>query len=217
MEEFVEKVASKNSLANRRPVQGVGINDAVYSVRLINKDGKRSMCPYYKVWSSMLKRCYDKKFHKKQPTYEGCWVCEEWKVFSVFRKWMEEQDWRGKQLDKDLLVFGNKSYNPVVCTFLPNKVNMLITSGKAKGSPMGTWWDRSRGKYQAYCNRLDGTRKNLGRFTSVNVAEAAHCRYKASVLVQASLDESLYIAPHVMRALQDRADRLIARADVCDT
>ena len=106
-------------------VFGVGINDADYVVYpTIN--GKRVACPFYFTWKSMLQRCYHKKFHKRYPTYIGCTVCEEWYVFSKFKKWMQSQDWEGNQLDKDLLVPGNKVYGPDTCLFITAQVNTLI-------------------------------------------------------------------------------------------
>ena len=100
-------------------VYGVGINDAEYSVHEYKKiNGRRKTvwrCPYYNRWIDILKRCYSKGFHSKNPTYKGCTVSEEWLIFSNFRDWMIKQNWEGKQLDKDLLFEGNKIYNPETC------------------------------------------------------------------------------------------------------
>ena len=35
----------------------------------------------YKSWKSMLQRCYDSKYHERQPTYIDCEVCNEWLCF----------------------------------------------------------------------------------------------------------------------------------------
>ena len=97
----------------KKLVYGVGINDADYSVAktevIGHVDGKRKQkrvwgCPYYEVWANMLKRCYSAKCQGKQPTYKGCSVSEEWLRFSNFGRWMEVQDFEGKQLDKDLAI-----------------------------------------------------------------------------------------------------------------
>ena len=61
----------------------------------------------------MLKLCYSPAHHKKYPSYVGCTVCEEWKTFSNFRRWMVTQNFEGRHLDKDLLVKDNLHYSPV--------------------------------------------------------------------------------------------------------
>lgn len=82
-------------------VAGVGINDADYAVvRFSEPDaqGKRKQtfrCPYYFRWHGMLTRCFNKgKSNYKQ--YEKTTVCEDWLIFSNFKKWMESCDWEGK-------------------------------------------------------------------------------------------------------------------------
>ena len=70
----------------------------------------------YKVWCSVLDRCYNKKSFVKLPTYQDVTVCDEWLNFQNFASWCESQkffntkDDKGNsyQLDKDILVKGNK-------------------------------------------------------------------------------------------------------------
>lgn len=117
-------------------VCGVGINDADYVTQKwehhgYDANGKQIQtlvwkCPFYNAWVNMLSRAYSVKTLKRQPTYEGTTVCKEWHTFSVFRTWMEKQEWEGNQLDKDLLVQGNKEYNPETCCFLPQTINNFI-------------------------------------------------------------------------------------------
>lgn len=109
-------------------VYGVGVNDAPYKV--VDKVGGKVIweCPYYNRWRSVLGRCYSKPALKKAKHYHGCSVCDEWLYFMAFRKWMEKQDWEGKQLDKDLLVRGNKVYSPETCIFVPPKINSFATA-----------------------------------------------------------------------------------------
>lgn len=106
----------------RRKVHGVGINDADYKVSWYTTDKKRDMCPFYKKWIDMLKRCYLKSFQVKNKCYIGTTVCEEWLTFSNFKNWMESQDWEGNVLDKDILGTG-KLYSPETCVFVPSFVN----------------------------------------------------------------------------------------------
>ena len=100
-----------------RMMYGVGINDADYKTR---------GCPFYNKWKSMMCRCYSVLYHKMHPTYLDCEVCDDWKLFSNFRNWMITQDYIGKQLDKDLLVIGNKIYGPNTCVFITSQINNFI-------------------------------------------------------------------------------------------
>ena len=127
----------------RKLIYGVGINDADYptqSCKIIGHvDGKQKRkllwaCPFYRRWTSMLGRCYCKKFLQNSPTYQNCFVCNEWLTFSKFKAWMETQDWEGKELDKDLLSGECKVYSPETCVFVPRNVNMfMIESLSSRG------------------------------------------------------------------------------------
>jgi hypothetical protein len=114
----------------RKPVYGVGINDADYAVtkntRVDGKVKQAWMCPYYMRWKNILCRCYCEKFLTKNQSYAGCRIYKPWITFSNFRLWMETQDWEGKELDKDILVFDNKLYSPTTCLWVDHSVNMFM-------------------------------------------------------------------------------------------
>ena len=116
----MSKLRTRNRL-----IHGVGINDANYNTQ-VRVNGKLVVCKYYRTWKNMLERCYDSNLHLKHPTYIGCIVCEEWLTFSNFKAWMETQDFGGKDLDKDILVKGNKIYSPETCIFVTNAINLLF-------------------------------------------------------------------------------------------
>lgn len=161
-------------------VSGVGINDAAYPTSPI-VEGKRVYCPFYIVWTSMLKRCYSESSHRSRPNYKDCTVCEEWKLFSTFKTWMETQDWQGKQLDKDLLVEGNKLYSPTTCLFVPKEVNQFLnTRSNDRGNyPIGVSWIDSNGKnYAANCHEIGKGTKYLGAFSTPEEAHLAYKSYK---------------------------------------
>lgn len=115
-------------------VAGVGVNDADYPVVRFGKDinGKRNrewVCPFYKTWSAMLNRCYQKATNNEYSAYKDTTVCDDWHTFSNFKSWMERQDWEGKELDKDLLT-DNNQYAPENCIFIPEWMNSLIAGEK---------------------------------------------------------------------------------------
>ncbi len=160
----------------RSKVQHIGIND---SDEIVGKriNGERKQCPIYVTWCNMLKRCYSSLTQEKQPSYKGCSVCDEWLVFSNFKKWMEEQDWEGKFLDKDLLFPGNKVYSPETCILVSRGVNNFLTSrSRDRGSfPLGVSWHSPSKKFCAYVsNPFLSKQEHLGLF---NTAEEAHAAW----------------------------------------
>ncbi len=80
----------------------------------------------YLVWSLMIQRCYSESSLKKRPTYIGCSVCVEWHNFQNFAEWFEinyPKDGKDYQLDKDILIEGNKVYFPEACLFVDHYKN----------------------------------------------------------------------------------------------
>lgn len=154
-----------------RTVQGIGVNDAEYPVNPRVKDG-RSTCPYYAVWSGMLKRCYSEKYKLKRPTYSGCYVYEKWLTFSNFKAWMELQDWRGKELDKDILVKGNKVYSPETCCFVTKTVNSFVTDSAARRGDLPIGVTEFHGKYRSEC--CDPFKKSVRFLGQFNTPIQAH-------------------------------------------
>lgn len=180
MKEFIEIPATNISLMARKPIHGVGINDSNYNVTGI-VSGKKISCPYYQAWLNMITRSYSKKYQEKHTTYNGCSVCYEWLAFSIFRLWMIKQDWKGKQLDKDLLKLGNKVYSPSTCLFVSRQINTLLTdSGKIRGEfPLGVHLNKSNGRYRAKCMTY-GKQNRIGYFKTVNEAEYAYLIFKSN-------------------------------------
>lgn len=158
-------------------VCGVGANDLERPVYW-KENGKYTICPIYKIWKSMLVRCYDEKFHHRQ-TYQDCLVAPVWLKLSNFEKWINTQDWEGKELDKDILFPGNKVYGPDTCVFVTHAVNIfLIDSGASRGEyPIGVHWHKHTQKIAAQCrNPFTNKTEHLGLFDN---AEDAHLTWKA--------------------------------------
>ena len=164
-------------------VYGVGVNDLPYRVQ-INEElpkngGKRILksvfrCKYYTAWIDMLKRCYSKKYLESYPTYIGTSVCNEWLYATAFKKWMEQQDWHGKCLDKDIIVPGSRLYSPDTCAFILPATNLfVIASDASRGEyPIGVYLYKPTGKYHARCkNHFTGKHEHLGYFST---PEEAH-------------------------------------------
>lgn len=94
-------------------------------------DYRRSATKAGMYWQFMMDRCYDGKYKLDHPTYKDCTVCEEWHNFQNFAKWCVDQrgyGLSGYNLDKDLLVKGNKIYSKYTCCLIPQEVNKAVTN-----------------------------------------------------------------------------------------
>lgn len=168
LELYVEDIKTKL-------IYDVGLNDADYVVKP-RIGGKIVRCPFYVTWTSMLKRCYSKKYQEKRPTYIGCSVCEEWLLFSNFKAWMTEQNWQGNELDKDIIKSGNKIYSPDTCVFVSSVTNsFLLDSAASRGEFLiGVCLDKRAGKCKAQCsNPFTREKEFLGYFDCPNLAHEA--------------------------------------------
>lgn len=187
---------------------GVGINDADYSVYKTEIVGGATknvwVCPFYLKWINMLERCYSRRQQIKNPTYIGCTVCPEWLYLSNFKAWMEQQDWEGKQLDKDILIRENKIYSPETCVFVDASVNLFLTERTAaRGDwPIGVNWHIKVKKFQANCGDvLTGKKLYLGLFET---SEEAHQAWLECKLRQAHILASQQADERVAKALIKR-------------
>ena len=132
----------------------------------------------YIKWHDMINRCYNAKFHERQPQYKGCTVCEEWLNYSNFKVWYDQHKIHGMalDLDKDILFKGNKVYSPETCVFVPHTINVLfLNSKKSRGDlPVGVSYSERDKKYRAEMSFM-GRQIKLGTF---DTAEDAFARYK---------------------------------------
>lgn len=132
-------------------------------------------CPFYTKWFAMLTRCYNKSELAKHPTYLDKTVSEDWLVFSNFKKWMEMQDWEGKQLDKDILFPGNTEYSSDTCVFISQEVNkFLLEKSASRDLPIGVTYSKTKRKFIATisCGK-NGKTKHLGNFDDPKLAHIA--------------------------------------------
>ena len=78
---------------------------------------------------------------------------------------MEQQDWHGKSLDKDIISPGSKLYSPDTCAFVLNATNsFVIACDASRGDyPIGVSLYKPTGEYQASCKNLfSGEQEYLG-------------------------------------------------------
>lgn len=169
-----------------------------------DENGKHTKC--YKVWESMLRRCYCSKYHEKRPSYKGCTVCEEWWNYQVFAQWFYENFYEIENekmaLDKDILHKGNKVYSPNNCIFVPQFINTLfIKCNKTRGEfPIGV---RKHGnKFQAQLRK--GNRNiPLGTYDTPNEAFLAYKQTKEQFIKEVAEKYKSQIPQKLYEALMN--------------
>lgn len=146
----------------------------------------------YAAWHGIMQRCYDPKMQAKSPTYKGCAVHPEWHNFQVFAKWFYGQKhyMAGFEVDKDLLVDGNKVYSPDACCVVPQELNVLFNdshAGKGSVAPTGVNYHARLDKFEARIS-INGERVYLGVFKCPYEAEAVYKKAKQDY-VKAKIEE----------------------------
>ena len=145
-------------------VYGAGVSGTKYPVSegdVLTKE--------YMLWCSMLQRCYSDVLKKRCPTYEGCEVSDKFKSYEYFYEWCQEQvgfGVDGFELDKDLLVKGNKVYSEDSCIFIPKDINLLLTKCVASRGEylIGVSWSKTNKGFVAMVRKNKGKSEYLGHF-----------------------------------------------------
>jgi hypothetical protein len=163
-------------------VYGIGFMPTKYK----SHDVEDRITKEYNLWSGMMTRAYNPKFHEKKPSYKDITVCENWHHADNFMDWCQKQigfKSEGFQIDKDILVKGNKVYSPEVCVFVPAEINSQLTKANAKRGlyPIGVSWHSQHEKFMA-CLRRDKKTKHLGYFHCPTEAFYAYKKAKEDYL-----------------------------------
>lgn len=124
----------------------------------------------YKCWSNILERCYSERSLTIRDTYQNTSMCEEWKTYSNFKQWYEENYIEGYEIDKDLLSMNQSIYSPTTCVFVPKEINMCINDSK-NSTLLGVRYkkkskDMINEHAKPYCSEIsiDNKKKHLGYF-----------------------------------------------------
>ena len=142
-----------------------------------------------RLWNDMNTRCYNEKLHERFPQYKECEVCSEWKNDkNKFFQWVDENYYivgdETMDLDKDILVKGNKIYSPETCVFTPHSINTLFLNGKKNRGdyPLGVHYDKERKKYRAELS-VNGSRIHLSRWNTEEEAFEEYKRHKQALII----------------------------------
>ena len=188
-------------------VYGVGIKGLE---TIVDENGE--LLSSYTCWQSMLMRCYSAKYKEKYPTYKGCYVCVDWLYYPNFKNWYDnnyyEIDNKTSQLDKDILIKGNKVYSPNTCVFVPNFINKLFTkSQKTRGDlPIGVTYDKKYKKYKANLRVFKNgksVKKGLGYFDTAYEAFESYKRVKEDYIKEVADEYKDKIPAELYKAMYD--------------
>lgn len=173
----------------------------VFNVGIVgNKiDYKKTKYEYQK-WHDILRRCYDPKYHENKPSYINCELCDNWRLYENFYKWIVSQENYQKlkeindcTIDKDILYKGNKIYSPNTCCLVPKHVNILfIKSDRKRGEfPMGvSRYHKNSNLFQARCNNVYvGKTVLIGLYETPEEAFCAYKEYKEKLIKQVAQEE----------------------------
>ena len=167
-------------------VYGVGITGTKYQPKINGVNTKE-----YELWTGMLKRCYSDTYQKQRPTYEGCEVSDNFKSYEYFYEWCHKQigfgnDGNGNpfQLDKDLLVKGNKVYSENTSVFIPREINQVLVKRTAlRGEHLiGVYWHKRGKAFVAQVSKNKGKQEHLGYFNTELEAFEAYKQAKESFI-----------------------------------
>lgn len=188
----------------RKPVWGVGINDFGYSVQTGCSSNKVIWKPY-KTWGEMLRRCFDVKRKQELPSYVNAGCCKEWEVLSGFLDWYLDQPYvdGAWQLDKDLLVKGNKIYSPETCVIIPLEVNMFLTRREhGRNLLIGAHFREASGRYLSSFTK-DSKCSNIGSYATELEAHLAYKRAKEDYAKVLANKYEYVLDSRAYRALMD--------------
>ena len=184
-------------------VYGIGVLGTKYPSRVNGVLTKECA-----LWYSMLQRCYSESYKKKQPTYEGCEVSDNFKSFEYFYEWCQKQvGFRnsGWHLDKDLLLKGNKVYSEDICVFVPKDINLLLTKCTASRGEylIGVSWCKRDMAFRATVSRNKGKQEHLGLFNTELEAFKAYKQAKESFIKEQANKYKSQIVDRAYNALMN--------------
>ena len=201
----IDKLVVVDRISAEPTVCGAGLNDVAFQ----NWVNGRQIWQY-KLWHGMLVRCFCEKFKGRRPTYKDVLLCEEWLSFANFLEWCnKEVGYKGRQggmeLDKDLIIKGNKVYSSAACSFVPEVVNnLLVSCNSARGEwPVGVRLHKRSGKFDARMSCGNGNPKYLGLFLTPEDAFAAYKIAKEAQIKVVALQYKDVLKPAVFESLMN--------------
>ncbi len=179
------------------------LHPSIYGKGILGEGFKQSDSQSYsfQLWKNMLKRCYSEVSFKKSPSYEQCLTSETFNDYQQFKTWCNSQLGFGNtgwELDKDILVKGNKIYSEDTCCFVPKEINLLLVKhDKGRGDYLlGVDYHKNRKQFRARCSD-----KHLGWFNTEIEAFLVYKQAKETYIKELAEKWKDQIDPRVYEAL----------------
>lgn len=180
-------------IKEKKLVYGVADRGNKYHSQINGKTLKEDI-----LWTKMLERCYDKKVAERNPTYIGVTCSNEFLSYTFFYEWLHEQEnWEylnknniKYNLDKDILIKGNKIYSPETCCLVPQNVNTLfIKRNKSRGDlPIGVTKRSNKGFYAQWADNKGGKHSSKTVY-SIEEAFIIYKTEKEKIIKQVAQEE----------------------------
>lgn len=174
------------------------------------------------IWSSIVRRTNKEGSYQKQnPTY----TCSEnnFQSYQDFASWCQTKEdyWkiddngRWWQLDKDLLIRGNKIYSPSTCIFVPQAVNTCYSNVEPdEGGLQGVRLDIKTQKYVARCCVEGSTSRHIAYYITAQDAHRAWQEAKikqTEILIDKSYSKEVN---SLLKAVKERLCNDVNRGEV---
>lgn len=174
---------------------GVALNDSPSPIKW-REDGKQRNDRVFACWRDMIFRCYSPATQAKKPAYIGCTVAPGWLRFMAFREWYERQPEQDDcQIDKDILVPGNRVYGPDTCALVSRALNVFCAESIGRQAI-------KKGSFVQQCrNPFTGKKEYVGSFRDRHLALLA---WKARKHKHACRWAELVEDPRLKQALRTR-------------
>lgn len=184
----------------KKLIYGVGFNDGKYPTRV-----NGVVFQQYIKWNFMLIRCHDEKFKEKNYKYNECSIDDRFKSYSYFYEWYVANNIPMDatfQLDKDILVRGNKIYSPENCIIIPREINNTFLRREADRGPhpIGVSW--YKGRFMSHIG-ISGKNVHLGYFDNEIDAFIAYKEAKEFRIKQLANKHKDSITPRAYSALMN--------------
>jgi hypothetical protein len=176
--------------------------DGVHKISVHNK-----LTIEYKTWHNMLGRCFIPK--RMRGSYEGITCCKEWLNFQNYAQWYKDNYYEVRnermEIDKDILVKGNKVYSPEFCVFLPQRINLLLINRKNhRGKTLLGTRHNDNGTFSAHAVGSDEKSQYLGTFPTEIEAFNAYKEFRENVFKEVAEEYKGEIPDSVYQALINR-------------
>jgi len=169
----------RNPYHENNKLYGVGITDIAGCI-----NGKRDYL--YRVWESMITRCYSEKYQQQYPTYREVSVCERWQTYSLFKEDLEKMKCFDKlgvgyHLDKDLIKPYNRIYEPNVYCLIPKEINGILGDCYFERGDLPLGVSKKGSSYRVRISNF-GKQQLLGNYGTIREAQIAYWNAKFQII-----------------------------------